>query len=80
MSSFQSLSRSSAGKPIGVVIVDADPAQRRALAGMIAERTNGRFVAAAYGSSEEATASSSQTSKRSADPAVCRASAPCSVR
>jgi two-component system repressor protein LuxO len=54
MSSFRSLSRSPADKPIGVVIVDADPVQRRALAGMIAERTNGRFVAEAFGSTEEA--------------------------
>ena len=56
MSSFRSLSRSSASKPIGVVIVDADPVQRRALAGMIAERANGRFVAQAFGSFAEARA------------------------
>jgi two-component system repressor protein LuxO len=55
MSSFQSLSRVASG-PIGVVIVDADPVQRRALAGMIAERTNGRFVAETFGSSAEARA------------------------
>lgn len=40
--------------PIGVVIVDADPSQRRALAAMITERSNGRFVATSCASSEEA--------------------------
>ena len=54
MSSYQ-LSRAASG-PIGVVIVDADPAQRRALAGMIADQTNGRFVAETFGSSTEARA------------------------
>ena len=41
---------------IGVLILDADPGHRRALAGMIADRGNGRFVAHAFASAEEARA------------------------
>jgi two-component system repressor protein LuxO len=40
--------------PIGVVIVDADAAQRRSLAGMIDTRGGGRFRATACASAEEA--------------------------
>ena len=42
--------------PLDVVIVDADPSQRRALAGLIAERAAGRFAASAYASPAEALA------------------------
>ena len=41
---------------VGVVIVDADPGQRRSLAGMIAERGEGRFIATVCSNSEEARA------------------------
>ena len=43
-------------RPVGVLIVDADPSQRRSLAGMIAERSGGRFTATACASSAEARA------------------------
>jgi len=42
--------------PFNVVIVDADPGQRRALAGLIAARAEGRFAASAYASAAEALA------------------------
>ncbi len=40
--------------PISVVILDADATQRRSLAGMIAERSGGRFHATACASAAEA--------------------------
>ena len=43
-------------QPVDVFIVDADPSQRRALAGMIAERALGRFQAHACASEAEALA------------------------
>ncbi len=45
-----------ASQPVGVLVVDADAGQRRMLAGMIAERTGGRFTATACASYEEAVA------------------------
>ncbi|CAN5146453.1 sigma-54 dependent transcriptional regulator [soil metagenome] len=42
--------------PVGVFIVDADPGQRRALAGLIADRADGRFTATACANPEEALA------------------------
>jgi DNA-binding NtrC family response regulator len=42
--------------PVGVVIIDADPAQRRNLASIISERSAGRFAAVAFASAEEAEA------------------------
>jgi two-component system repressor protein LuxO len=56
MSVHRSLSGSRRSEPIGVVIVDADPTQRRQIAGMISERASGRFLAQAYASPEEARA------------------------
>jgi len=41
---------------IGVVVVDADPGQRRVLAGLITDKTDGRFTATAFASREEALA------------------------
>jgi two-component system, repressor protein LuxO len=41
-------------QPVDVIIVDADASQRRALAGMIAERSLGRFLAHACASESEA--------------------------
>jgi two-component system repressor protein LuxO len=41
---------------VGVAIVDADPGQRRQLAGLISARTDGRFVAEAFATPEEADA------------------------
>jgi DNA-binding NtrC family response regulator len=46
----------SRSRTVGVVIVDADPSQRRSLAGMIAERGEGRFIATVCSNSEEARA------------------------
>ena len=43
-------------QPVGVFVVDADPGQRRLLAGLIAERTGGRFTATTCASYEEAVA------------------------
>ena len=43
-------------RPVAVVIVDADPAQRRNLTSMIAERSAGRFAATACASTAEAEA------------------------
>ncbi len=43
-------------QPVGVFVVDADPGQRRMLAGLIAERTGGRFAATTCASYEEAVA------------------------
>src|SRR5262245_48421048 len=43
-------------QPVDVFIVDADPSQRRALAGMIAERALGRFLPHACASEAEARA------------------------
>src|SRR6476646_9247101 len=43
-------------QPVDVFIVDADPSQRRALAGMIADRALGRFQAHACASEAEARA------------------------
>ncbi len=45
-------------QPVGVFVVDADPGQRRLLAGLIAERTGGRFTATTCASYEEAIAAS----------------------
>jgi two-component system repressor protein LuxO len=45
-----------ASQPVGVVVVDADPSQRRLLAALISERTDGRFSATACASYEEAIA------------------------
>ncbi len=45
-----------ASQPVGVFVVDADPGQRRLLAGLIAERTGGRFTAVTCASYEEALA------------------------
>jgi two-component system repressor protein LuxO len=42
--------------PVGVFIVDADPGQRRALAGLISDRGAGRFTTTACANSEEALA------------------------
>jgi two-component system repressor protein LuxO len=47
---------SSRPRTVGVVIVDADPGQRRSLAGMIAERGEGRFTATVCSNCEEARA------------------------
>jgi two-component system repressor protein LuxO len=41
---------------VGVLIVDADPAQRRAIAGLISERTQGRFAPRGCAGAEEALA------------------------
>jgi len=46
-----------ANEPVDVLIVDADPGQRRALAGLIAERAVGRFLARGCATSAEAIAS-----------------------
>ncbi len=46
--------------PVGVVIVDADPAQRRTLSGMISERGNGRFAATVCATRDEAIAALQQ--------------------
>ena len=43
-------------RPVGVFVVDADPGQRRMLAGLIAEQTQGRFAATACASGAEALA------------------------
>ena len=43
-------------EPVGVFVVDADAGQRRLLAGLIAERTGGRFAAVTCASYEEAVA------------------------
>jgi two-component system repressor protein LuxO len=45
-----------AAQPVGVFVVDADASQRRLLAGLIAERTGGRFTATTCASYEEAIA------------------------
>ena len=45
-----------AAQPVGVFVVDADPGQRRMLAGLIAERTSGRFTATTCASYDEAIA------------------------
>ncbi len=45
-----------AEQPVDVYIVDADPSQRRALAGLISARTLGRFQAHSYATSAEAIA------------------------
>jgi two-component system repressor protein LuxO len=50
---------SRAERPVDVYIVDADPSQRRTLAGLIAERALGRFQARAYATSAEALAARS---------------------
>ena len=47
-----------ASQPVGVFVVDADPGQRRLLAGLIAERTSGRFTTTTCASYEEAIAAS----------------------
>ena len=47
-----------AKQPVGVFVVDADPGQRRLLAGLITERTGGRFTATTCASYEEALAAS----------------------
>ncbi|MEX0853512.1 MAG: sigma-54 dependent transcriptional regulator [Bauldia sp.] len=39
--------------PVSVVIIDADAGQRRVLAGLIAERADGRFVASGYATAAE---------------------------
>jgi two-component system repressor protein LuxO len=62
MSVHRSLSGSRRDEPIGVVIVDADPTQRRQIAGMIAERASDRFLAQAYASPEEARAADTRSS------------------
>jgi two-component system repressor protein LuxO len=41
---------------VGVLIVDAEPAQRRAIAGLISERTQGRFAPRGCAGAEEALA------------------------
>ena len=46
-------------QPVGVFVVDADPGQRRMLAGLIGERTGGRFTAVTCASYEEAVAAAS---------------------
>ena len=46
--------RTAGAGPIGVVIVDGDPGQRRSIAAMIAGESRGRFVAQAVASPEEA--------------------------
>ncbi len=43
-------------QPVGVFVVDADAGQRRLLAGLITERTGGRFTATTCASYEEAVA------------------------
>ncbi len=45
-----------ASQPVGVLVVDADPGQRRILAGFIADHTDGRFTATPCASGEEALA------------------------
>jgi two-component system repressor protein LuxO len=52
----------SSSKPIGVLIVDADPSQRRSLSGLIAERTQGRFAPHAYATTAEALAAARDNS------------------
>jgi two-component system repressor protein LuxO len=42
-----------AERPVDVYIVDADPSQRRTLAGLIAERALGRFQTHVYATSAE---------------------------
>jgi two-component system repressor protein LuxO len=44
------------GEPVSVLIVDADASARRSLAGMIAERSGGRFAAVACATRDEAAA------------------------
>jgi two-component system repressor protein LuxO len=44
------------GEPVSVLIVDADASARRSLAGMIAERSGGRFAAVTCATRDEATA------------------------
>ncbi len=51
-----------AAQPVGVFVVDADPGQRRMLAGLIAERTGGRFSAVTCASYEEAVAAAGSRS------------------
>jgi two-component system repressor protein LuxO len=48
--------RGRGGEPVSVLIVDADASARRSLAGMIAERSGGRFAAVACASRDEAAA------------------------
>jgi two-component system repressor protein LuxO len=43
-----------AASPVAVLIIDADPAERRNLAGIIATRGEGRFVANVFASAQEA--------------------------
>ena len=45
-----------AASPLAVLIIDADPVERRSLAGIIAARGEGRFVANAFASAGEAKA------------------------
>ncbi len=54
MSAFRSSLRPPAAAPVGVVIVDADPGQRRAIAAMISQRSAGRFVPRAFATPAEA--------------------------
>jgi two-component system repressor protein LuxO len=50
-----------AERPVDVYIVDADPSQRRTLAGLIAERALGRFQPHVYATSAEALAARGQS-------------------
>ena len=54
MSAFRSSLWPPAAAPVGVVIVDADPGQRRAIAAMISERSAGRFVPRTFATPAEA--------------------------
>ncbi len=49
------------GEPVSVFIVDADASTRRSLAGMIAERSGGRFAAVACATRDEAAAAAGDT-------------------
>ena len=49
-------------QPVGVFVVDADASQRRLLAGLVTERTGGRFTAVTCASYEEAIAAAGERS------------------
>jgi len=50
-----------AGEPVSVLIVDADASARRSLAGMITERSGGRFAAITCATRDEAAAAAADT-------------------